>query len=185
MFHNANTILQKITRQPHGVHSPFLYSFLKKVAFTKRERKGFPKLAGLFYRICYHFNPESILVTGIANPGIIEALEKAAPTSHLLLIRDFDENRIKNFPKTDQIDLAFFSDSLSASELLAFFETVSKHCNSKSVLIIDGIRKSKEKKLAWDEITTHPKPTMIVDFNSFGMILSDHKLSKQLIKVGF
>lgn len=185
MFHNFNTILQKITQQAHGVHSPFAYSFSKNVVFAKRKSDNLSKFPGLLFRIAEHFNPETILIVGITEPEILNAFEKAAPNSQIIKVPEVDGNRNKDLSETNEIELAFFSKTLAHNEIMHFFEIVSDQCNPKSVLIIDGIRKDKISQQAWNAIITHPKPTIKLDFNKFGMVFFDPKFSKELIKVGF
>lgn len=185
MFHNFNTILQKITRQPHGVHSPFAYSFLKRVIFEKEKGGSCSKFEGLLYRICKHLKPETIIIAGITKPEIILAFEKAAPKARVTQTGEVDDYALINSRGNGEINLAFFSNTLTHNKLTLFFEEGIKQCNSKSVFIIDDIRNGKKKRLVWDKIITYPKPTMILDFNKFGIIFFDKKLSKELIKVGF
>jgi len=185
MFHSFNTILQKITRQPHGVHSPFAYSFLRDVVFAKRESDNLSKFHSLLFRITQHFSPKTILIAGNAEPELLNAFEKAAPSSQIITVLEVDENHINGLSETIEIELAFFSNKLEPKVLTNFFEIASKQCNSSSVLIIDGIRNDRVKKEIWNAITTHPKPTIKLNFLEFGMVLFNPKFSPELIKVGF
>ncbi len=185
MFHNLNTILQKITRFPHGVHSPYAYSFLKNVVYKERKNDGISKFLRLIYRITQYFDPKNILIAGVVQTEILNAFKKAAPNSQILIEPEVDGGQIKGLSETLEVDLVFFSNTLVHNKLDYYFEAISKQCTSKSVWIIDGIRIDRVRKKAWIAIITHSKTTIKLDFNRFGIIFFDPKLSKILIKVGF
>ncbi|MDR2472178.1 MAG: hypothetical protein LBD53_01260 [Tannerella sp.] len=56
------------------------------------------------------------------------------------------------------------------------FESLLRHVDKNSLLIIDGIKSSPDHKLAWQKVCRHPLPTVKIDLYTLGLVFFDTQL---------
>lgn len=141
----------KSTNQ-HGIHSPFVYNFITKCMYKKSSYyKHFKlpyedgvfsnkKTAGNIKKILYYFNLQTVRI--YSNDSKNKLCDDLQKDKHLIYINTESEKLINfNFPP-----------------------------NSKAVLYVDEIKKSKKRRMQWDNLIQSNQVTVSIDFYHFGML---------------
>jgi hypothetical protein len=178
-------VLQKIksyikflwnSKNEHGVHSPFVFDLVTKCFYDKTKYpeysllKNNSKRARLFFRIIRYFKPKTILEIG--NPT---ELDTNLFSSEIILIEDFEKNKVSKNDKTfdfrlSTFDFIYFNQNESQKTTIAYFELLLPTITNDSVWIINDIHKSNENENTWDIIKKHPKVKVTIDTFHFGIV---------------
>jgi hypothetical protein len=132
--------------------------------------KNNSKRARLFFRIIRYFKPKTILEIG--NPT---ELDTNLFSSEIILIEDFEKNKVSKNDKTfdfrlSTFDFIYFNQNESQKTTIAYFELLLPTITNDSVWIINDIHKSNENENTWDIIKKHPKVKVTIDTFHFGIV---------------
>lgn len=176
----------------HGTHSPFvyrlvdevIYDFSKKIVYQdteqnlKRhsaEKNISPRLARLIYRLVAERQPERIVILG-EDQNIAPYLWAAAPNAKIYNQKDHTAEAA--------LDFAFIN-TRSYVDAKHFFYWCLDKVNSSTMLIYNGIYRTKGTEKAWAEIKTQPQVTVTVDLFWIGLVFFKKGQAKEDFKIRF
>jgi hypothetical protein len=137
----------------HGVHSPFVFSFIGSVLNNKelkQEANYSNKYLALVTRMVTYYMP-------------VVVMEFEATTSNKANILEEIEN-------ADTIGLLYIKQIKNAEDLKKYFNTALKKINTQSILIFDNIHDSKEMEVSWEEIKMHKEVKLTIDLFKLGIV---------------
>jgi hypothetical protein len=154
----------------------------------------------LLFRLANRFHPAKILVTGSGlglTPLCVTACSKDADCIVFepeLAVAVIARNLVKKHarasihiydtgsgePDLHHFDLIVWGTSADVS--LQAFEKMLRHITEASILIISGINESRAGKKTWKEICAHPKVSVTIDLDSFGIVFFSSKLNRKTYK---
>jgi hypothetical protein len=137
----------------HGVHSPFVYSFIRSVLNNKglrQEANYSNKYRALIIRMVAYYMPANVMEL------------EAAPSSIAKLIEEIEN--------TDSIGLLYVKQNKNAEDLISYFNASLKKLNTQSILIFDGIHDSKEMEASWETIKMHKEVKLTIDLFKLGIV---------------
>jgi len=62
---------------------------------------------------------------------------------------------------------------------IEYFMTLVEHMNPSGIIVLDDIHWSQSMRKAWDELKSHPKVTLTMDFFHFGILCFSPRLEKE------
>jgi len=137
----------------HGVHSPFVYSFIRSVLNNKelkQEANYSNKYRALVIRMVAYYMPEPVMeleATQLNKANVLEEIENA-----------------------DTIGLLYIKKIKNAEDLTSYFNAVLKKINTQSILIFEGIHNSKEMEASWEAIKMHNEVKLTIDLYKLGIV---------------
>ena len=137
----------------HGVHSPFVFSFITAVLNSKELNKQAAST-----------NKYRALVNGIIafyKPVVVMELE-ATPSNKA--------NVLEGIENTNTIDLLYLKQNKNAADLMMYFNAAIKKINTDSILIFEGIHDSEEMEASWEKIKMHKEVKLTIDLYKLGII---------------
>ena len=140
-------------RKGHGVHSPFVYSFIRSVLNNKelrQEANYSNKYRALLIRMVAYYMPANVMEL------------EASPLS-----KEKDLEEIEN---ADSIGLLYVRQIKNAEDLILYFNAALKKLNTQSILIFDGIHDSKEMEASWETIKIHKEVKLSIDLFKLGIV---------------
>ncbi|PIB26984.1 hypothetical protein [Maribacter sp. 4G9] len=145
----------------HGVHSPFVYNLLTKGLYSEKKQGVSVKEHVLTTAISY-FNYKSIAFV-CADDYIINRI--VAIFGHL----EFD---------TLPLDVIFVEENGKV------FTSISKESyHNDTMLMISGIYKNKQRKVAWQNIKELPEVTVTIDLFHCGLVFFRREQAKEHFKI--
>jgi len=137
----------------HGVHSPFVYSFIRSVLNNKelqQEANYSNKYRALIIRMVAYYMPANVMELDA------KSKDKA--------------NIIEEIENTDSIGLLYVKQIKNAEDLISYFNAALKKLNTQSILIFDGIHDSKEMEASWETIKMHKEVKLTIDLFKQGIV---------------
>jgi hypothetical protein len=137
----------------HGVHSPFVFNFIGSILNNKelkQEANYSNKYRALVIRMVAYYMP-------------VVVMEFEATTSNKANILEEIEN-------ADTIGLLHLKQIKNAEDLTNNFNTAIKKVNAESILIFEGIHKSKEMENSWEKIKMHNEVKLTIDVYKLGIV---------------
>ena len=137
----------------HGVHSPFVYSFIRSVLNNKgfrQEANYSNKYRALIIRMAAYYMPASVMELDVKSSDKAKVVEE-----------------IEN---TDSIGLLYIKHITNAEDLISYFNAALKKLNTQSILILDGIHDSKEMEASWETIKMHKEVKLTIDLYKLGIV---------------
>jgi len=137
----------------HGVHSPFVYSFIRSVLNNKelkQEANYSNKYRALVIRMVAYYMPAAIMELDA------KSSDKA--------------NVIEEIENTDSIGLLYIKQIRNAEDLTSYFNAALKKLNTQSILIFEGIHDSKEMEANWETIKMHYDVKLTIDLYKLGIV---------------
>jgi len=137
----------------HGVHSPFVYSFIRSVLNNKglkQETNYSNKYRALVIRMVAYYMPANVLEL------------EASPSSIAKVIEEIEN--------TDTIGLLYIKQIINAEDLISYFNAALKKLNTQSILIFDGIHDSKEMEASWETIKMYKEVKLTIDLFKLGIV---------------
>ncbi len=155
--------LSKSTNQ-HGVHSPFIYSYVTKCLYSQQKYKN-PKSLNILLKSIAYFEAKRIML----------------PDSEIGL----REIILRNFPNTEFVtaaaDIIFLpKDAIKQAKKIISEE---KNLNNNTMLLIDGIYLSDQNEAIWKTLKQNPKVTVTVDMFYCGAIFVRREQVKEHFKI--
>jgi len=137
----------------HGVHSPFVYSFIRSVLNNKelkQETNYSNKYRALVIRMVAYYMPAAIMELDA------KSSDKA--------------NVIEEIENADSIGLLYVKQIKNAEDLISYFNAALKKLNTQSILIFEGIHDSKEMEASWETIKMHKEVKLTIDLFKLGIV---------------
>ncbi|GHT63271.1 O-methyltransferase [Bacteroidia bacterium] len=120
------------------------------------------------------------------NSGLLEAVKKFAGQQRLENLHFMEGNYAENLEKlkafVSSFDLIFINQLGNPGKTLEALELSHCFIGEKSILIIDGISKSKAMKELWEKIKNYPETRVTIDLFALGIVFFDKKLHNQHYK---
>jgi hypothetical protein len=153
----------------HGVHSPFVYSFITAVLNSKELNEQ-----------AVSTNKYRALVNGMIafyKPVVVMELE-ATPSNKV--------NVLEELENADIIGLLYIKQIKSAEDLTSYFNAALKKLNTQSILVFDGIHDSKEMESSWEIIKMHKEVKLTIDLYKLGIVFfRQEQLEKENFTIRF
>jgi len=153
----------------HGVHSPFVFSFIGSVLNNKelkQEANYSNKYLALVTRMVTYYMP-------------VVVMEFEATTSNKANILEEIEN-------ADTIGLLYIKQINNAEDVTNYFNTALKKINTQSILIFDDIHDSKEMEYSWEKIKMHSEVKLTIDLYKLGIaFFRQEQLEKENFAIRF
>ncbi|MDF9830096.1 class I SAM-dependent methyltransferase [Parabacteroides sp. PF5-6] len=166
-------------------------------------RKG-----ALLFRLTNHFKPQTILqvgtslglstlylssyAAGLACASIEEdaaiaqrVYREAARTPIECYTGDVRQQLGDYLQKGKTLDFIFLNGRDKGIDLLETFTTCLPHTADHTVVVVDGIRRNKTARKAWQQIITHPEVTVSLEQFTLGIVLFHKNLHKRNYKIYF
>ena len=137
----------------HGVHSPFVFSFICSVLNNKeiKQEAGYSnKYRALVTRMVAYYIPATVMEL------------EAIPSSKAKVLEEI--------ANADSIGLLYIKQIKNAEDLKKYFNTALKKINTQSILIFDNIHDSKEMEVSWEEIKMHKEVKLTIDLFKLGIV---------------
>ena len=137
----------------HGVHSPFVFNFIRSVLNNKelkQEADYSNKYRALVTRMVAYYMPVSVMELEATPSSKVKVLEEIA--------------------NADSIGLLYIKHIANAEDLTNYFNTTLKKINTQSILIFDDIHDSKEMEVSWEEIKMHKEVKLTIDVYKLGIV---------------
>jgi hypothetical protein len=137
----------------HGVHSPFVYNFIRSVLNNKgfrQEANYSNKYRALVIRMAAYYMPANVMGLDVKSSDKAKVVEE-----------------IEN---TDSIGLLYVKQNKNAEDLISYFNAALKKLNTQSILIFDGIHDSKEMEASWETIKMHKEVKLTIDLFKLGIV---------------
>jgi len=170
----------------HGTHSPFIYRLVDKVIYDFNAKKVYaeveenrkkyntaehkdaisPKIAQLIYRLVADWQPGNIVEVGDGVYYITSYLEKATPSAKVYSVED-KAQLLAAIGNLDQLDCMFIKGGRSITE---YFELCLSKVHDGTLLIVDDIYRTEDRKDAWAQIKANPKVTATIDLFWIGLV---------------
>jgi len=153
----------------HGVHSPFVFNFISSILNNKelkQEANYSNKYRALVIRMVAYYMPEALMELELTQSNKANALEE-----------------IEN---ADTIGLLHLKQNKNATELMMYFNAAIKKVNTESILIFDGIHKSKDMEASWEKIKMHKEVKLTIDLYKLGIVFfRKEQLEKENFTIRF
>ncbi len=153
----------------HGVHSPFVFNFISSILNNKelkQEANYSNKYRALVIRMVAYYMPVVVMefeATPSNKADVLEEIENA-----------------------DTIGLLHLKQNKNATELMMYFNAAIKKVNTESILIFDGIHKSKEMEASWEKIKMHKEVKLTIDLYKLGIVFfRKEQLEKENFTIRF
>lgn len=137
----------------HGVHSPFVYSFIRSVLNNKglkQEANYSNKYRALVIRMVAYYMPANVMELAASPSSIAKVIEEIA--------------------NADSIGLLYVKQMKNAEDLKSYFNAALKKINTQSILIFDNIHDSKEMEASWEAIKIHNDVKLTIDVYKLGIV---------------
>lgn len=145
----------------HGVHSPFVYSFVTKCLYTKGNKK---------FTVTENALVKSISYFSVKKIGLVTD----SNTLKIKLNSIFEDLDYKTVP----FDLVY------ANEKSKAFTTIGESCiHNDTILLIEGIYKSKDNTAIWNKLKKQEQVRVTVDLYHCGVVFFRREQAKEHFKI--
>jgi len=144
----------------HGVHSPFVFTFVTKCLYSKQKLSS-NKTINVLLKSIHYFNFKSVLIDN--SPEVKK------------VIKDTFENL--SFER-DLVDV-LFTDGMSASKFVELLSEGKLH--NDSMILVGRIHQNKKKQKDWENLIASPNITVSIDMFHCGAIF----IRKEQVKEHF
>jgi hypothetical protein len=152
----------------HGVHSPFVFSFITAVLNSKElieQAASANKYHALVNRMIDFYKP-----------AVVMEIEASSNQVHVL----------KEIDGAEAIGLFYLKQNKNAADLMIYFNAAIKKVNTQSILIFDGIHESKEMEANWEKIKIHYEVKLTIDLYKLGIVFfRQEQLEKENFTIRF
>ena len=153
----------------HGVHSPFVFSFITAVLNSKelkQEADYSNKYRALVIRMVAFYMPVVVMEF------------EATPSNKV--------NVLEELENADTIGLLYIKQIKNAEDLISYFNAAIKKVNTESMLIFEGIHESKEMESSWEIIKMHNEVKLTIDLYKLGIVFfRQEQLEKENFTICF
>lgn len=153
----------------HGVHSPFVFSFITAVLNSKELNEQ-----------AVSTNKYRALVNGMIafyKPVVVMELE-ATPSNKADVLEEI--------ANADTIGLLYVKQINNAEDVTNYFNAALKKINTQSILIFDNIHDSKEMESSWEKIKMHSEVKLTIDLYKLGIaFFRQEQLEKENFTIRF
>ncbi len=170
-----------------------------------------PKLGGLLFRICSHFQPKIIIEMGTSvgistmylskgyrNARLIslegDTHRVAIAKNHLSRMRctnveiiegAFDDTLPQVLRETKYVDLVFIDGNHLPEPTLRYYKQCLEYATEDSIIVFDDIRWSNEMHRTWRIISCSRYVSVSLDFFTFGIVFFKSGIPKQHFNINF
>jgi len=153
LYKYFNYYLNASNGKGHGVHSPFVYSFIRSVLNNKelkQEANYSNKYRALLIRMVAYYMPVVVM--------------------ELELTPSNKANVLEEIENTNTIGLLYIKQNKNTERLTNYFNAAIKKINTHSILIFEGIHLSKEIEASWEQIKMHKEVKLTIDVYKLGIV---------------
>jgi len=169
LYKYFNYYLNASNGKGHGVHSPFVFSFITSVLNSKefsQENDNADKYRALVNSMISFYKPIALMELEL-NP-----LNKA--------------NVLEEIEKAKTIGLLYLKQNKNTSDLMLYFNAAIKKVNTHSILIFENIHNSKEMEASWEQIKMHKEVKLTIDLYKLGIVFfRQEQLEKENFTIRF
>jgi len=169
LYKYFNYYLNASNGKGHGVHSPFVFSFITSVLNSKelsQEDDNADKYRALVNSMISFYKPIALMELEL-NP-----LNKA--------------NVLEEIEKAKTIGLLYLKQNKNTADLMLYFNAAIKKVNTHSILIFENIHNSKEMEASWEQIKMHKEVKLTIDLYKLGIVFfRQEQLEKENFTIRF
>jgi hypothetical protein len=169
LYKYFNYYLNASNGKGHGVHSPFVFSFITSVLNSKefsQENDNADKYRALVNSMISFYKPIALMELEL-NP-----LNKA--------------NVLEEIEKAKTISLLYLKQNKNTADLMLYFNAAIKKVNTHSILIFENIHNSKEMEASWEQIKMHKEVKLTIDLYKLGIVFfRQEQLEKENFTIRF
>jgi len=169
LYKYFNYYLNASNGKGHGVHSPFVFSFITSVLNSKefsQENDNADKYRALVNSMISFYKPIALMELEL-NP-----LNKA--------------NVLEEIEKAKTIGLLYLKQNKNTADLMLYFNAAIKKVNTHSILIFENIHNSKEMEASWEQIKMHKEVKLTIDLYKLGIVFfRQEQLEKENFTIRF
>jgi len=169
LYKYFNYYLNASNGKGHGVHSPFVFSFITSVLNSKefsQENDNADKYRALVNSMISFYKPIALMELEL-NP-----LNKA--------------NVLEEIEKAKTISLLYLKHNKNTADLMLYFNAAIKKVNTHSILIFENIHNSKEMEASWEQIKMHKEVKLTIDLYKLGIVFfRQEQLEKENFTIRF
>jgi uncharacterized iron-regulated membrane protein len=162
----------------HGVHSPFIYSYVTKCLYAKRQYcRGKPQ--NILFKSIAYFGAQRIGLPA-GSEGLRAELQAEFPSIHTEiysiqaeLLPILSDDRPYDILFTHPSQAKILLDSASKEDLI----------HNDSLLLVDRIHGNATHLSLWKKIKNHPKTTVTVDLFHCGAVFFRREQAKEHFKI--
>lgn len=179
----------------YGVQSPAAFFFVMHVLRKTLPYYAYPSIKNIakkekgysvthcqrIFRIVNHINPKNIILL-TDNKAIYNAIHTAKHNAEYHIVTNSTHINCKPkeleeiFKKVQEIGLIYIEDSQDSNY---FLQKALPHVNKNSVIIVEGIRRSKTTKKQWNETIANPQVIISMDLYNYGILFFNPQYKKQ------
>ena len=176
----------------YGVQSPSAFFFVTEVLKEKlpyyayadiekiADKKGFfcKRHAKELFRIANYFNPDNCIAVKSSTAAAIMALARPTATQYCLSAEQGEccHDLAKVIATAGHVGMLYIGECEEQATLLS---TALPHTNKNSVIIVEGINRSKESRMMWNEVVKDLRTIVTYDMYSYGILFFDNEKCKQ------
>ena len=174
----------------YGVQSPYAFHFVTGVLAEKHPYYAYPainsaakkcgynaKRARLLFRSANYAHPQSIIMCAPCE-AVACALTMACPSigASLLVGNDVTQQITTLFEQGETTGLLYVGETPAYASVV---EQALGHVSSSSVIIVEGIHRTREKKEWWHSVKQNSAIAVTFDLYSVGVLFFDKSYKKQ------
>ena len=174
----------------YGVQSPYAFHFVTGVLAEKHPYYAYPAinsaakkcgykaaLARMLFRIANYANPQNIIMCAPCE-AVACAVTMACPSVGVSLLsgNDASSQMATAFEQGEALGLLYVGDSPAYASVV---EQALEHVSSSSVIIVDGIHRTREKEEWWHGVKQNDAVAVTFDLYSMGVLFFDKSYKKQ------
>ena len=171
-----------------GVQSPYAFHFVTAVVAEKHSFYAYPSInraaakcgckaarARLLFRVANYARPHSIIMCE-PNEAAVCALTMARPSAPAFVLDASQHNISSALGYEQSLGLLYVG---ASKNYAAVVKQAMEHASSSSIIIVDGIHRSREKRNWWQRVKQNPAVVVTFDLYSVGILFFDKNYRKQ------
>jgi len=192
-------LLHRLTaKSRHGTHSPFVYHLIDTLIYDFSDKKVYqeieaigkqlitnhqirstipPKHSQLLYRLVANLQPKKIVEVGAVDEITTLYQQKAAPGAKIIKV-----TMLEQLDNLNELDFVFFN-TATQNDTLKYFDHCLPKVHDNTMLVFNGIYKTKAMKAAWAAIKVKPQVTITVDLFYMGLVFFRKGQAKEDFKI--